>query len=105
MAELVLAACGSADGKSESILNHLILIYFIALCVLTSESSQLSLSSYIILISFDLFTFFFLASLIDATKLGPFGVLHMSLGRALREGTSHTHRKLFLFGPPLPFKL
>ena len=70
MAELVLAACGSADGKSEYTKSFNSNLF----CVLTSESSQLSLSSYIILISFDLFTFFFLASLIDATRLGPLSV-------------------------------
>lgn len=49
---------------------------------MTSESPQLSSIN---LISFDLATFFFLSALFDTTRLGPFGALHMSLGRALGD--------------------
>lgn len=59
------------------------------------------LLSSVILVIFDLFTFFLLASIIEASRLGPFGAFHTSLGGAFMScGRAFTSCGSVLFVPP-----
>ena len=82
IAELILVACGSAPGDGESSITNFGSFnsnLYSALCIWSTNPYVPYYQTTFILFISDIITFLFLASLFDATRLGPFGTLHFAI--------------------------